>query len=120
MALTKADLAAKLIQRQHWDRQDAADLVNDFFDIVREALAHGTEVRLSGFGGFELRNKRERPGFNPRTGESIPVTARRVVTFKPGLILKQRVGDHADPASREAPPSRPRSSLTKDSEASRP
>jgi len=98
MVLTKADLAARLIQRRHWDRQDAAALVSDFFDIVRKALARGIEVRLSGFGGFELRNKRERPGFNPRTGEPIPVTARRVVTFKPGLILKQRVGNHVDPA----------------------
>ena len=62
-----------------------------FFDELKEALSNGKQVKLSGFGNFDLRDKKERPGRNPKTGESIPISARRVVTFKPGQKLKNKV-----------------------------
>ncbi|OGV46030.1 MAG: integration host factor subunit alpha, partial [Legionellales bacterium RIFCSPHIGHO2_12_FULL_42_9] len=66
-------------------------LVDEFFEIIRHSLEHGENVKLSGFGNFILRDKPERPGRNPKTGKDIPVLARRVVTFKPGLKLKNKV-----------------------------
>ena len=66
-----------------------------FFEEVRAALESGENVKLSGFGNFELRDKSERPGRNPKTGEEIPITARRVVTFRPGQKLKARVDGYA-------------------------
>ena len=66
-----------------------------FFEEVRSALEAGENVKLSGFGNFELRDKSERPGRNPKTGEEIPITARRVVTFRPGQKLKARVDSYA-------------------------
>lgn len=69
--------------------------VEMFFEEVRAALEAGENVKLSGFGNFELRDKSERPGRNPKTGEEIPITARRVVTFRPGQKLKARVDGYA-------------------------
>jgi integration host factor subunit alpha len=66
-----------------------------FFEEIRTALVKGEQVKLSGFGNFELRDKGERPGRNPKTGEEIPITARRVVTFRPGQKLKARVDSYA-------------------------
>jgi integration host factor subunit alpha len=83
MALTKAELGI--------NKRDAKDLVETFFEEVREALESGEQVKLSGFGNFDLRQKNERPGRNPKTGEDIPIKARRVVTFRPGQKLKSRV-----------------------------
>ena len=62
-----------------------------YFDELKSALSQGKQVKLSGFGNFDLRDKRERPGRNPKTGENIPISARRVVTFKPGQKLKNKV-----------------------------
>jgi integration host factor subunit alpha len=62
-----------------------------FFEEIRKALESGEQVKLSGFGNFDLRDKNERPGRNPKTGEDIPISARRVVTFRPGQKLKARV-----------------------------
>ena len=73
------------------NKRDAKDLVEAFFEEVREALESGEQVKLSGFGNFDLRQKNERPGRNPKTGEDIPIKARRVVTFRPGQKLKSRV-----------------------------
>jgi integration host factor subunit alpha len=72
-------------------------LVETFFEEVRDALETGRNVKLSGFGNFMLRDKTQRPGRNPKTGEEIPVTARRVVTFRPGQKLKQRVEEYVEP-----------------------
>lgn len=69
----------------------AKELVESFFEVLRHALEHGHHVKLSGFGNFTLRDKPQRPGRNPKTGEEIPVAARRVVTFKSGLKLKTRI-----------------------------
>ena len=66
-----------------------------YFEELRASLAVGEQVKLSGFGNFDLRDKNERPGRNPKTGEEIPITARRVVTFRPGQKLKARVEAYA-------------------------
>lgn len=91
MTLTKVELAENLIEKFNLAKRDAKDLVEGFFEEIRVALENGEEVKLSGFGNFELRNKASRPGRNPKTGESIPVSARRVVVFRPGQKLRARV-----------------------------
>ena len=91
MTLTKAELADLLYEQVGLNKREAKDMVESFFEEVRIALEAGDSVKLSGFGNFELRKKSERPGRNPKTGEEIPITARRVVTFKPGQKLKARV-----------------------------
>ena len=93
MALTKAELAEHLFMKVGGSKRDAKDLVENFFEEIRRALESGEEVKLSGFGNFELRTKNERPGRNPKTGEDIPISARRVVTFRPGQKLKRRVSN---------------------------
>ncbi len=90
-ALSKAELAEMLIDKGRLSRQDARVLVDSFFETVRQTLERGDNVKLSGFGNFILRDKKQRPGRNPKTGEEIPVSARRVVTFKPGMKLKKRI-----------------------------
>ena len=89
--LTKAELADLLFERIGLNKRESKDLVEAFFDLLHEALVSGSEVKLSGFGNFELRQKNQRPGRNPKTGEEIPISARRVVTFRPGQKLKARV-----------------------------
>jgi integration host factor subunit alpha len=89
--LTKADLADMLFERVGLNKREAKDMVETFFDEVRDALATGRSVKLSGFGNFMLRDKPQRPGRNPKTGEAIPITARRVVTFHASQKLKMLV-----------------------------
>lgn len=93
MALTKAEIAEHLFEKVGLNKKDAKDMVEMFFEEIRSALESGEQVKLSGFGNFELRDKAERPGRNPKTGEDIPISARRVVTFRPGQKLKARVED---------------------------
>lgn len=95
MALTKAYMAEKLYEELGLNKREAKELVEAFFEEVRAALEAGDQVKLSGFGNFDLRSKNERPGRNPKTGEEIPITARRVVTFRPGQKLKARVEAYA-------------------------
>ncbi len=95
MALTKAYMAEKLYEELGLNKREAKELVESFFEEVRAALEAGDQVKLSGFGNFDLRSKNERPGRNPKTGEEIPITARRVVTFRPGQKLKARVEAYA-------------------------
>ncbi len=90
-ALTKADMAEKLIEELGLTKRDAKEMVELFFNEIRECLKANEQVKISGFGNFDLRDKRERPGRNPKTGEEIPISARRVVTFKAGQKLKSRV-----------------------------
>ena len=73
------------------NKREAKDLVELFFEEIRSLLEQGHQIRLSGFGNFNLRDKRERPGRNPKTGKDVPITARRVVTFRAGQKLKARV-----------------------------
>ena len=95
MALTKASLAEMLFDELGLNKREPKEFVEQFFEQVRIALENGEDVKLSGFGNFILRSKSERPGRNPKTGEEIPISARRVVTFRPGQKLKARVEAYA-------------------------
>jgi integration host factor subunit alpha len=86
--LTKAELAEMLFERVGLNKREAKDMVETFFDEIRDALERGESVKLSGFGNFQLRDKPQRPGRNPKTGEEIPISARRVVTFHASQKLK--------------------------------
>jgi len=77
------------------NKREAKEIVEMFFEEIRASLESNEQVKLSGFGNFELRDKGERPGRNPKTGEEIPISPRRVVTFKPGQKLKARVEKYA-------------------------
>ena len=91
MTLTKAELADLLFEQLGLNKREAKDMVESFFEEVRMALEHGQGVKLSGFGNFQLRDKPQRPGRNPKTGEEIPISARRVVTFHASQKLKAMV-----------------------------
>lgn len=95
MALTKADMAERLFDDLGLNKREAKELVEAYFEEIRSSLEQGQQVKLSGFGNFDLRNKNQRPGRNPKTGEEIPISARRVVTFRPGQKLKARVEAYA-------------------------
>lgn len=94
-ALTKAGLAEKLYEELGLNKREAKEIVELFFEEIRSSLESNQSVKLSAFGNFDLRDKNQRPGRNPKTGEEIPITARRVVTFKPGQKLKARVEEYA-------------------------
>ena len=94
-ALTKADLAERLHEELGLNKREVKDIVELFFDEIRVALESGNQVKISGFGNFDLRDKNQRPGRNPKTGEEIPISARRVVTFRPVQKLKTRVEKYA-------------------------
>ena len=101
-ALTKADLSEHLFNTLGLNKREAKELVELFFEEIRTALEKGEPVKLSGFGNFNLRDKKERPGRNPKTGEEIPITARRVVTFRAGHKLKSRVESHVKPKEQDS------------------
>jgi integration host factor subunit alpha len=94
MALTKAEIAAHLCEEVGLSKRDAKEFVESFFEEIKATLASGEPVKISGFGGFELKDKTERPGRNPKTGEDIPIAARRVVTFRAGQKLKELVEEN--------------------------
>ncbi|KAF0102459.1 MAG: integration host factor subunit alpha [Betaproteobacteria bacterium] len=101
MTLTKAELANLLFEKVGLNKREAKDMVETFFEEVRTALENGDSVKLSGFGNFQLREKPPRPGRNPKTGEEMPITARRVVTFHASQKLKDMVEEaHVGPAAR--------------------
>ena len=106
MTVTKADLATLLHENLGVNKREAAEIVMAFFDEISAALEKSDSVKLSGFGVFCLRNKNSRPGRNPKTGETIPVSARRVVMFHPSHILKALVHQRrpAAPVSDEVEP----------------
>ena len=97
--LSKAIIAESLCDAIELNKADAKDMVDAFFEEIRSGLETGQHVKLSGFGNFQLRDKPQRPGRNPKTGEEIPITARRVVTFHPSQKLKSMVekNDHGQP-----------------------
>jgi integration host factor subunit alpha len=97
VALTKAEMAERLFAEVGLNKREAKEFVDAFFETIRKALEDGEQIKLSGFGNFELRSKNQRPGRNPKTGEEIPISARRVVTFRAGQRLKQRVEAYAGP-----------------------
>ncbi|HHF4396271.1 TPA: integration host factor subunit alpha [Haemophilus influenzae] len=89
--ITKLDIIEYLSDKYHLSKQDTKNVVENFLEEIRLSLESGQDVKLSGFGNFELRDKSSRPGRNPKTGDAVPVSARRVVTFKPGQKLRARV-----------------------------
>jgi len=97
MALTKAEIADRLFNEVGLNKREAKEFVDAYFEIIRQALENGENVKLSGFGNFQLREKNQRPGRNPKTGEEIPISARRVVTFRPGQKLRARVEAYVEP-----------------------
>ena len=90
-ALTKADIAEQLFDQLGLNKREAKEVVELFFEEISRSLEKNVQVKLSGFGNFELKEKKERPGRNPKTGEDVPISARRVVTFHAGQKLKARV-----------------------------
>jgi integration host factor subunit alpha len=95
--LTKAELSELLFERLGLNKRESKDMVEAFFDLITEALVQGEDVKLSGFGNFAIRRKAPRPGRNPRTGESIPIKARNVVTFHASAKLKALVQGEVPP-----------------------
>jgi len=91
MSLTKAEIADRLFEEVGLNKREAKEFVDAYFEAIKIALEGGENVKLSGFGNFQLREKNQRPGRNPKTGEEIPISARRVVTFRPGQKLRARV-----------------------------
>ena len=91
MTLTKAGMAEMLFDELGLNKREAKEMVEGFFEEIKLRLETGHQVKLSGFGNFQSRSKVERPGRNPKTGENIPISAREVVTFRPGQKLKMRV-----------------------------
>ncbi len=98
MAVTKADLVNHLFNVLGINKREAKEVVELLFAEICDALEQGEEVKLSGFGIFTLRDKRQRPGRNPKTGQAVPISARRVVTFRAGEKLKTRVASYATTA----------------------
>ncbi|MEO1102954.1 MAG: integration host factor subunit alpha [Pseudomonadota bacterium] len=89
--ITRADLANAIYQEVRISRAEASDLIDQILEEIVGALERGEPVRISSFGAFEVRTKRERIGRNPKTGEEVPIEARRVVTFKPSDVLKRYI-----------------------------
>ncbi len=101
MALTRAAMVESLFNDLGLSKADGRELVDLFIEELMASLAVGEQVKLPGFGNFELRDKKERPGRNPKTLESVPVSARRVVTFKAGPTLKARLETYAGPGNND-------------------
>lgn len=95
MAITKAELAVALHDELGLNKRESKEFVEQFFETVKSALEEGSAVKLSGFGNFGLRDKPARPGRNPKTGQEIPISARRVVTFKASQKLKEAVDNNS-------------------------
>lgn len=93
MAMTKADIVETLYEKVGFSKKEAADLVEMVFDTLKSTLARGNKVKISGFGNFVVREKRSRVGRNPQTGESIEISARRVLTFRPSQVLRTDVNE---------------------------
>ncbi|MFZ4625139.1 MAG: integration host factor subunit alpha [Rhodoferax sp.] len=94
-ALTKAQLAELLFDQIGLNKRESKDMVDAFFDLVSGSLVAGQDVKIAGFGNFQIRTKAPRPGRNPRTGEAVPIKARRVVTFHASHKLKEQIQDQA-------------------------
>ena len=98
-ALTKAQLADLLFEQLGLNKRESKDMVDAFFDLITEQLVAETEVKISGFGNFQIRTKAPRPGRNPRTGEAIGIQARRVVTFHASHKLKGQIQGEKPPGA---------------------
>ena len=100
-ALTKAQLADLLFEQIGLNKRESKDMIDAFFDLIAESLVNGTDVKISGFGNFVLRDKRQRQGRNPQTGDPIVITERRVLNFKASQILKHALNPRVNEAAEE-------------------
>lgn len=91
LALTKAHLSEMLHEQLGLNKREANDYIEAFFEVIAAQLVEGQDVKISGFGNFEIRSKSARPGRNPRTGEPVPIPPKRVVTFKASAMLKDQI-----------------------------
>src|SRR3954469_3297381 len=89
--MTKADIVEALYEKVGFSKKEAADLVELVFDTIKQTLSQGQKIKISGFGNFVVREKRPRVGRNPQTGQSIEISARRVLTFRPSQVLREEV-----------------------------
>jgi integration host factor subunit alpha len=101
-ALTKAQLAELLFEQIGLNKRESKDMIDAFFDLISTSLVDGTDVKISGFGNFQIRTKAPRPGRNPRTGEAIPIRARRVVTFHASHKLKEQIQQVGQPSASQS------------------
>ncbi|MCP4005848.1 MAG: integration host factor subunit alpha [bacterium] len=92
--MTKADIVETIYERVGFSKKESAELVETVFDVIKEALVNGEKAKFSGFGNFVVREKNARKGRNPQTGEEIQLEARRVLTFKPSLVLKTALNEN--------------------------
>ena len=100
-ALTKAQLADLLFAHVGLNKRTSKDVIDSFFELISDSLVNGVDIKISGFGNFQIRTKAPRPGRNPRTGEAIPIQARRVVTFHASHKLKEQIQNDGRIALRE-------------------
>lgn len=93
MSVTKADIVERVYKEAGFSKKEAADLVDLVFKVIKETLARGEKVKISGFGNFHLKDKDDRVGRNPQTGDAMMISSRRVLTFKPSQVLKEDITD---------------------------
>jgi len=93
MSVTKADIVERIYKEAGFSKKEAADLVDLIFKVIKDTLARGEKVKISGFGNFSIRDKATRVGRNPQTGSAMNISARRVLTFKPSQILRDDITD---------------------------
>lgn len=96
MTVTKAKLAEALFEEVGFNKREAKELIDQFFEEIRSSLEQGEAVKISGFGSFLLRHKSSRPGRNPKTGQEVPISARRVVTFRASQKLKNKIAENSE------------------------
>lgn len=89
--MTKADIVERIYEKTGFHKKEAADLVETVFDIMKDTLERGEILKVAGFGNFVVKQKKDRRGRNPQTGEDITITARKILTYKPSAILKQTI-----------------------------
>lgn len=91
MSMTKADIVDRVYKEANFSKKEATELIDLVFKIIKDTLARGEKVKISGFGNFSIRDKETRVGRNPQTGEAMNISARRVLTFKPSQVLKEDI-----------------------------
>jgi len=89
--MTKADIVEKIYEKVGFSKKESAELVELVFDIVKRTLEQGDKIKIAGFGNFVVKEKADRRGRNPQTGEEITISARRILTFKPSQVLKASI-----------------------------
>ena len=102
MAMTKADIVEIIHQKVGFGRKESTEIVEQVFEIIQETLENGEKVKISGFGNFVVRQKRPRRGRNPKSGDEIVISARKVVTFKPGLVLRKALNQDRETQEAES------------------